>query len=99
MIATIIGTTRETFRIRKENPGTLDLNGIVAILVVGTFCLVCVLETMGYGTVPTSLQNIMGIFSGWFFRGGYDKHLKKNGNRKEGRGYTLEGGKTSLRSC
>lgn len=98
MITTIVGTVKETFIIRKQNsPEILNLEGIIAILIVTTFVITCILQSVGMGVIPNGLQNIMGVVTGWFFRGGYERQKQNNG--KGGSGGEEQVRRTTLEGC
>jgi len=69
----IFDVIKEILTFRKPNPGGIDLWAIGVFLIVVTFCITVVLECVGLGIVPNSLQRLIDVGFGAVIRGKVDK--------------------------
>lgn len=80
LLQAISGFCKETFRVKKNPAGEIDIGGIVAIVLVSTFATTVIIQACGWGTVPDVLERPMDIALGWVFGMGYSKFKAKRNN-------------------
>lgn len=76
----ILGSCKETFRVKDNPSGEIVIIGIIAIILVSTFAVTVVIEACGWGTVPAALERPMDIALGGVFGMGYSKFKAKRDN-------------------
>lgn len=70
-LSIIIDTLKETFRVR--GPSSVNVEGVVAIIVFVAFAVSVVGEAFNVAHVPSYLQRVVDVLLGWFLRSGYSR--------------------------